>query len=68
MRFSNKLTQTLLKKIDIILKNWRFCQWMGFPVAEDTTLYTLHFADGQVILAQKDKILEEKIYDKLINK
>lgn len=45
--------------INRALKNWRNqCHRMGVELSEDRNLYTVHFADDQVVLAQEKEDLE----------
>lgn len=54
------LSPTLFKiYLDQALLEWRRkCRGMGIPLSEDYTLYTLHFADDQVLIAHDREDLE----------
>ena len=51
------LSPTLFKVyLEEVLKEWkRCCSGMGVPLREDGTLYTLCFADDQVVIAQDEE-------------
>lgn len=41
------------------LKHWRKkCSQMGIPINDNLSLYTLHFADDQIVMAQDKEDLE----------
>ena len=54
------LSPTLFKiYLNEAFRNWRrSCSGMGVQLNVDTTLYTLHFADDQVVIAQEREDLE----------
>ncbi|XP_044745745.1 uncharacterized protein LOC123307480 [Coccinella septempunctata] len=54
------LSTTLFKiYLNEALKRWRrSCHGMGIQLTDDTALYTLHFADDQVVIAQDKEDLE----------
>ena len=54
------ISPTLFKiYLNAALRKWRrACEGMGVQLNEDTTLYTLHFADDQVVVAQDKEDLE----------
>ena len=54
------VSPTLFKiYLEQALKNWKKkCGGMGIPLNDGTTLYTLCFADDQVVLAQDREDLE----------
>lgn len=52
---------TTLFKINLneALRRWRrFCSRMGIQLNDDKTLYTLHFADNQVVITQNKEDLK----------
>jgi len=62
------LSPTLLKiYLNEALRRWRRSS-SGIQISDDRTLYTLHFADDQVVIAQdKEDLEEECMTRKLLN-
>lgn len=60
LKIYGRVVTTLFKiNLNEALRRWRrFCSRMGIQLNDDKTLYTLHFADNQVIITQDKEDLK----------